>query len=83
MCASACVSTVPHGGQSVASASELAAVPDDTANTRTFVPKNSPYTASMRSDQRSAPYASAVPALASVMAWMISALTAAVLSDLK
>jgi hypothetical protein len=55
MCASACVSTVPQGGQSVASASELAAVPEDTANTRTFVPKNSPYTVSSASDQRSAP----------------------------
>ena len=32
-------------------ASELAAVPDDTANTRTRVSKNSPNTASSRSDQ--------------------------------
>ena len=55
MCASLWVSTVPQGGHSVASASEFAAVPDDTANTRTCVPKNSPYTASSRSDQRSAP----------------------------
>ena len=35
MCASAWVSTVPHGGQSVASESALAAVPETTANTRT------------------------------------------------
>ena len=44
MCASACVSTVPQGGHKVASASELAAVPEETANTRTSVPKNLPNT---------------------------------------
>jgi hypothetical protein len=55
MCDSLCVSTVPQGGHSVARASEFAAVPDDTANTRTSVSKNRPKTASSRSDHWSAP----------------------------
>jgi hypothetical protein len=83
MCASACVRTVPQGGQSVASASAFAAVPDETVNTRTFASKNLPKTSSSESDQRSAPYARATPVLLAEIASRISRLTAAVLSDLK